>query len=103
MTFSNKDKPIFNGIRDKLIDLPLWCAIDISFMKLRYEIIHVCEQIIIEDAFKELGFQIKIIDDMNFIQKLPYFYGNLEFVKKHSLYFNDKPCYTSYLRFMSTK
>lgn len=103
MYLNNEEKPLFKAIYDRMLDMGLWNSIDISMAKKRYELIEVSQKMILEDVFKEKGFKIEIIDGMNFIQKVPYFIGNKEFIDKHKLYFNDKPCYNSYLKYMSNK
>ena len=80
--------------------MPLWGVLDISFLQRKYELLEAVLILRYENYFKEYGFKIGIIDEGNFIQKQPYFYDNEEFIKKNNLYFNDKPCYYTYLKYM---
>lgn len=100
MNSSEINKGIADAIQDKMFRASLWGVLDISMMERRYEIIDIVKVLILNESFKKDGFRLRLIDHNNFIQKVPYFYGNNEFIDKYDLYFNDKPHYQSYLLHM---
>ena len=90
-----------NSLTEKMLGTSLWGVLDITFNSRRYVIIDIVNQLIENNYFKGLGFSVRIIDGMNFIQKIPYFDGNEEFIKEHELYlFDDRPSYQAYLKYM---
>jgi hypothetical protein len=93
-------KLLIQSLTSKISGISLWGVLDITFMKRRYEINIVAEELIRNEYFKEFGFNIKIIDNMCFIQKIPWFNDNPEFIKKHNLHFLNKPSYHEYLLHM---
>ena len=52
------------------------------------------------DVLKRYGFSIKLIDNNNFVQKIPDFEDNQEFIDKHELKFLGKNSYPDYLLYM---
>ena len=83
-----------------MLGLPLWGVLDISQMERKYEIQEVIDIMMFNDQFKDDGFKVMLIDHNNFIQKLPYFSDNNEFLDKHNLYFNNTCSYPAYLKYM---
>lgn len=98
--YSNRLKGLIRNLRDIMLKTSLWGVFDISLKEQRYEIIEAIEIIQKEEIFKKYGFNVEIIDGMNFVRKLPWFDDNKEFIKKHSLYLNDNPNYPTYLKYM---
>jgi hypothetical protein len=100
MVSSKLRETLIQSLTSRLSGISLWGVLDITFMKRRYEINIVAEELIRSEYFKEYGFNIRVIDDMCFVQKTPWFKDNPEFIEKHNLYFIDKPSYHEYLLHM---
>ena len=84
-----------------MLGTSLWGVLDISLLHQRYEIIETVEIIQKDKIFKKYGFDIRLIDGMNFVQKIPWFNGNDEFIKENSLYLFDRPNYQTYIVYMN--
>ena len=85
-----------------MLRTPLWGVLDILMREDRYLIIEVVEYIERKQLFKKYGFTLRLIDGMNFVQKIPFFYKNEEFIEKYNLYLYDRklPSYQKYLELM---
>ena len=93
-------KNIINSLKDKMLKTSLWGVFNITYLARRYEIIDIVEELIKFKYFKKYGFTIKLLDSNCFVQKIPYFEGNDEFIKKNDLYFTDIKSYPKYLLHM---
>jgi len=100
MNYSKIRDGIIDSLTKKMLRTSLWGVLDITFMKRRYEIAIIADELADQEYFKEHGFTIRLIDDFNFIQKIPYFKDNKEFIEKHNLYFLGKESYQEYLLHM---
>ena len=101
--FSNIYDRISSELTNKMLGTSLWGVLDITSSKVRYKIIEVVERLNEKKEFRRKGFSLKLIDGMNFIQKIPYFEDNEDFIKEHNLYFNGKPSYIDYLIYMKNE
>lgn len=88
---------IAKALRQRLLRIPLWGVLDISQMERKYEIQEVIYDLMDIKYFKPDGFMIGLLDGNNFVQKLPYFDNNEEFIKKHDLVYLDQASYVTYM------
>lgn len=96
----SRDK-IRKTIIHRMLRTSLWGVLDICLLDIKYEVAEEATKLIDSEYFKPYGFDLKIIDDWNFIQKIPYFKDNDLFIEEHNLYFNEKPSYVAYLAHMN--
>ena len=92
---------IANALEKKMLRTPLWGVLDITLMERRYDIIDVVNGFVKRESFKDLGFNLRLIDYGNFVQKIPFFIENEDFINKHKLFINEEPSYQAYLAHMS--
>jgi len=100
MTSSKIKEGIVKSLKNVLLGTSLWGVLDITQMKRRYLIIETVRELAANDYFKDMGFNVRLLDENNFVQKIPYFNGNTEFIEKHDLTFNGENCYMAYLEYM---
>jgi len=92
--------PIKADLKDIMLRTSLWGVLDILTFKRRYEIIAAVNEIAESQEFKDDGFSLRLIDGDNFVQKIPFFNDNEEFISKNKLTLSGRPNYPTYLLFM---
>jgi len=92
---------MIDALLDQMLRTSLWGVLDLCLLKKKFEIIDLVIELREEEYFKPYGFTVTLIDGGNFVQKIPFFENNDEFIKENNLYFLGEKSYPSYLAFMN--
>jgi len=99
-TYSRKQINTIRFIRDELLRVPLWGTLYISMDLDRPAIIDAVALIRKHKPFRKYGFNVELIDGMDFVQKIPDFWDNEKLIENHDLKLFNRANYQRYLSFM---